>query len=222
MKILKRIVAVAVILLTVRIFFTPNLGQRLTGQMNDFSTLLAKQVANSVTAPSLHEETTTTADSDGIEDVAQNRQLKPLYYYHFEAGMPAQYRSTFQQAVRIYNQTGLVKLVPGQANGHGNELAFKTYHKQAKRHSLLQELGVGGPQIYPQLGLNGYDLNSGQAQLNATYPPRLSVALHEIGHALGLDHTENRESIMYPIDQGKTTFAPQDLANLRKIYHESK
>lgn len=218
MKVIKRLVAIVVVFLTVRIFFTPNLGQQLVSQFDDFSTLLAKQVTNGVTASSLAENTTTVQNTNGIEDVVSNRRLNKVYYYQYETGMSASYRKTFTQAIAIYNQTGVVKIVAGKANGQGNELLLKTYYKKSSSHSLLQELGVGGPRVYPQIGLNGYDLNSGQAQLNAAYPPRLSVAIHEIGHALGLDHTQNRNSVMYPLDQGKIKLSAQDLANLRRIY----
>ncbi|MFT8524380.1 matrixin family metalloprotease, partial [Lentilactobacillus hilgardii] len=59
------------------------------------------------------------------------------------------------------------------------------------------------------------------AGLNAEYPQssmQLSVTMHEIGHVLGLDHSMKRSSIMFPVDQGRTSFSKEDLATLRKIY----
>lgn len=84
----------------------------------------------------------------------------------------------------------------------------------------MQELGVGGPKIYSQYGLVSSDYNHGKATLNTAYPARLSAAVHEIGHALGLDHTQNKDSVMYPVDQGKTTLTTQDLDNLKKFINK--
>jgi PKD repeat protein len=45
-----------------------------------------------------------------------------------------------------------------------------------------------------------------------------SVALHEIGHFLGLDHTREITTVMYPITQGLTTLSPCDAAGARALY----
>ena len=46
----------------------------------------------------------------------------------------------------------------------------------------------------------------------------VNTAEHELGHAIGLNHT-NSVSVMYP--KGSIyTIQPQDIRNVRKIYHE--
>ena len=82
------------------------------------------------------------------------------------------------------------------------------------------ELGICGPDIIQQTGWDAYTVNHAKASLNVHYVQsvRLSVAMHELGHALGLDHSTDRNSIMYPVDQGKTTLSVNDLAALKKIY----
>ncbi|MDN6899852.1 matrixin family metalloprotease [Oenococcus sicerae] len=45
--------------------------------------------------------------------------------------------------------------------------------------------------------------------------------MHELGHALGLAHSSSRDSVMYPIDQGKSELSSDDLAGLRAIYSRS-
>ncbi|MCF7523482.1 matrixin family metalloprotease [Levilactobacillus brevis] len=39
-----------------------------------------------------------------------------------------------------------------------------------------------------------------------------------MGHALGLDHSLNRRSVMYPIDQGLTQLSAGDLKALKYLY----
>jgi Matrixin len=45
-----------------------------------------------------------------------------------------------------------------------------------------------------------------------------SVALHEIGHALGLGHSDNPSAVMYPYYQRHTTLEADDIAAVRSIY----
>ncbi|WP_225352031.1 matrixin family metalloprotease [Secundilactobacillus similis] len=47
-----------------------------------------------------------------------------------------------------------------------------------------------------------------------------SVATHELGHALGLDHSTSKLSVMYPVDQSRTTLSTADLNALKAIYND--
>ncbi len=44
------------------------------------------------------------------------------------------------------------------------------------------------------------------------------TALHEIGHTLGLSHTDNKNDIMYPIVNEQITLSENDIARFRQIY----
>ena len=50
-----------------------------------------------------------------------------------------------------------------------------------------------------------------------SHDARLRVLIHEFGHALGLDHTSNPKSVMYP-SKGSKTITPDDIRTLQYLY----
>jgi predicted Zn-dependent protease len=47
-----------------------------------------------------------------------------------------------------------------------------------------------------------------------------SVCLHEIGHALGLMHSESKDDVMYPLIYGLIVLSEGDVAAVRRLYGE--
>jgi predicted Zn-dependent protease len=156
-----------------------------------------------------------------VESIVKPRTLKKTYYYHFAGSVPNDLESTFEQAIAVYNETGIVNLVAGDATERQNGLTIFAYRMtMPKKQAAYLELGKGGPEIETVTGFQGYTANHAQAGLNLTYAQsrQVSVAIHEVGHALGLDHSESRHSVMYPIDQGKTHLSAADIKTLRNLY----
>jgi predicted Zn-dependent protease len=155
------------------------------------------------------------------ESIVQNVKLGNTYYYHFATNTSSAVRQVFAAAIATYNRTGIVKLVPGNGKDGDNQIAISTYSKNEGNPDYNAiELGIGGPTIITSAVYAGGAVNHANAKLNVYYPRavRESVALHELGHALGLDHSPSRSSVMYPEDQGNTTLAPADIKTLRQIY----
>lgn len=179
--------------------------------------------ASSVTSSS-SQATSSTTQATPIESIVQNATLKKTYYYSFDHNVPKAARQVFLEAVATYNQTGLVHLVAGQASGSQNSVTFSMYHKKMTTGATSVELGHGGPDITKQISWRGTQYwNNATASLNGSYASAFSksVAVHELGHALGLDHSSSTESVMYPVSQGKSTLSSADIAALQTIYQKN-
>lgn len=155
-----------------------------------------------------------------VFSIVRNVRLSKTYYYRFNTNLPADGRDVFETAVATYNRTGLVHLKPGTATLEGNQITFGAYHQKARGTGKI-ELGHGGPEIIRSWNDGGSTAyNEATASLNMAYPQAFNdaVAVHELGHALGLEHSQVRDSVMYPTDQGNTDLTKADLTALRSLY----
>ncbi|TLF37390.1 matrixin family metalloprotease [Lacticaseibacillus zeae] len=179
--------------------------------------LIASNTSQSATS------TSTSADTTPALNIVQGRHLRKTYYYHFDANLPQSEHNVFNEAVRAYNATGIVKLIPGKGQKNDNQITFSSYQKGMSEQDLgATELGEGGPTIIVEtMGTQVTVINHARASLNLTYPAQSineAVAMHELGHALGLDHSKSLDSVMYPITRGVTQLSSGDIAGLKAIY----
>ncbi|MFC6314927.1 matrixin family metalloprotease [Lapidilactobacillus achengensis] len=183
------------------------------------STRASSSSSSTAVAPQTSDQ---AANTTPIESIVPTGKLQRTYYYHFEAQTPDQVRQVFTSAIAAYNATRLVNLVAGTGHGDSNQLTLGTYQKnQGAGVQTTIELGQGGPAITTyRLGTYEHARNQGSAQLNVAYPQAVavSVALHEVGHSLGLGHSTAKSSVMYPLDQGVTSLSAADVAALQQIY----
>ena len=156
-----------------------------------------------------------------VESVVRHVKLQRTYYYQYSKDMSAAIKQAFQRAVSVYQATGIVDLKPGLAPKGQNQVTFSVYSKKKAAGTDTVEFGHGGIGLTPSF-INGPKLvNHGRAQLNLVYVGELSpaVAVHELGHALGLAHSENVDSVMYPMENGQIRLTEHDLKALQRIYY---
>lgn len=196
--------------------------QQGAGQASDSS----EQSESAVKVERVSHKQTKQATSTPIEPIVAGQKLKRTYKYHFAKNVPTKERHAFIHAVHVYNRTGIVHLKAGKATQSENQITFGAYRKNMSRRQTSVELGRGGPQITETVSFRGMTTrNKATASLNVTYALAFkdSVAIHELGHALGLDHSTAQSSVMYPLDQGKMHLSPADVRGLRQVYqHKTK
>lgn len=187
---------------------------------------LPQPSAPAISASQTSSESTTSAHvtATPVESIVSGKSLSSIYHYQFQKGLSTANQTLFKQAIAAYNRTGLVKLIAGTSK-NGNTLTLGSYSKPMPASAQTFELGHGGPQITETWSALGTSVvNHASAQFNVAYQSRLSVAvaMHELGHALGLDHSTSKTSVMYPVDQGVSQLSAEDLAGLKKIYESKK
>lgn len=213
-----------ILILLIMVGLQRNVQRSVTQELTDFK----HQVTGMIPKPKTNYVVNTKDNDAGLQTITSG-DLSRVYYYHFAKQTSPKVKKLFTAAVNRYNQTKIVKLQYGNANNHQNGITFGTYNK-ADRSSTnnsqasMIELGVGGPTMIQYSGRENYTINHASAKLNRHYADsyKLSVAMHELGHALGLNHSSSTKSIMYPVDRGTVNLSRSDLKHLANLYPRTK
>jgi len=224
MKIIKKVVGLLILGMTLVIINDSNLNfQNKMNKSQKVSTVenYLPKVVKGETNESKNSE---NINSDTpIEIFMDHARLQKNYYYDFSGTVPNKMKLVFEYAVSVYNATGIVNIQPGKSQSGHNQVTFGVYnnkYQKSKTDSKSIELGHGGPKIKINILDSINSVNHGSAEINLAYSSELDrgVAVHELGHVLGLDHSDNKNSVMYPFENGKVVLSAEDLKALQRIY----
>lgn len=194
---------------------------------NDFLVTLSYRInqlltAGTATAPKngINSNTKTNTDKTENDNSSETRVWpKPEANVYVDIKNNLQLRSAAIDAMNAWNRTGaftfyqtddknraqiVISTVDDSDTNAAGETA--TTYNPSTGHLLKADVHLN--RYYLQNEWYGYSNNR-----------IVNTVEHELGHAIGLNHT-NSVSVMYP--KGSIyTIQPQDIQNVRKIYHEN-
>ncbi len=224
-KLLRNVLLLALIALGVWTYQNnPNIRIATQDSLATLSYRINEFLTNETTISPNNEKKTTNikTDTDKTEndDSSDNRVWSnPEAKVYIDISNNAQLRSAAVNAMNAWNRTGaftfhqindkkdaqiVINTVDNSDTNAAGETA--TTYNPATGHLLKATVNLN--RYYLQNEWYGYSYNR-----------IVNTAEHELGHAIGLNHTNN-VSVMYP--KGSIyTIQPQDIKTVKKIYHEN-
>ncbi|CAG4926064.1 unnamed protein product [Acidithrix sp. C25] len=113
---------------------------------------------------------------------------------------------------------------PGWQNGTPSPILVAWEHNGQTNYLPAGHnyVGMGGSSFTYSSSAGQYEYITGQAAISSSYNlsqgQTINLALHELGHVIGLGHTSQNSQIMYPYNQSNpTTYQSGDLAGLARL-----
>lgn len=92
-------------------------------------------------------------------------------------------------------------------------------HRQRDRRCMFDDPNTLAHAFFPEVGDIHFNSKYFFDDEDVTMEDFLDTALHEIGHALGLEHSRSKASLMHPTESNRFTEPqPIDIENIRELY----
>jgi hypothetical protein len=134
--------------------------------------------------------------------------------YSIEEGCTLKKRSDMVSAFEIIRDKTILDFYPVD----GGEDIFISCQNKNKVEDGMFIAGEGGPDKVVR-GENFQVILHGEILLiKDSVCPRPNVAVHELLHVLGFDHSDNENNIMYPVSKCKQTIGEEIINKINKLY----
>ncbi len=162
---------------------------------------------------------------EGWDGPGRNRASLSYYFDRTSEKLPAPFiRAEIERALAQWAQFVDIRFTPAAIGGssrmisvsfatlsHGDPFSF-----DGPGRLLAHTFYPAPPNPEPIAGDMHLDDDENWADHNEI--DLYSVALHEVGHALGLGHSDRPGAVMYPVYRRSTELTPEDIAAVRELY----
>lgn len=197
--------------------------------LSGFSSRLSPALVDQNNTPTEQVDTTATPAYSPKDNFHWSSKTIP---YYITKGTPAQYRSAWTQAVKAWNAVDVVSLVPA-ANYNQADVILSVKQSYHEGGGTVENI-AGGVVGYTSEAFSHVDgvplfVDQNKSYLiidsmkQANYDSvneQASVAMHELGHDLGLEHSDSPHSIMQQAAPTYLYSIPEvDAKHLAQLYH---
>ncbi|XP_023544311.1 metalloendoproteinase 1-like [Cucurbita pepo subsp. pepo] len=140
--------------------------------------------------------------------------------YTFVRSFPEQYKSTVVQAMISWSLNSVFAFSEGSTDDTDVRISFEV-GEHGDGHPFKKGSGVLAHAFAPEDGRLHF--NEWHAWADGAYPDKYdvgSVALHELGHILGLGHSDIRDAVMWPSMRPNTKkeLSSDDVSGISALY----